>query len=322
MLSFTSDERLAILLSVMGDEVAESAFSSMNPTRAIFVKKLFEDFNADPPLPEEIENVVDDFFQYFQTAVEKTVATEGTKAESTKSSGHKIAESRFFPKVTPSHNPVADLNRLDPFQIAEAIGEDHPKTVALVLRKIDIQQAAKVIELFKPEVRSEAVVYMAHELTIPQPIVEQVLKTTVIKACSVEFRPESVDQSQVVADLLRSLPKAIRTELITKLEKNDPEFAEKVKDKLYLFKDILRLQDRDVQKLLGQIETDSLIVALQQCEQELIDKLLNNLSKRARESIIEEMEFKRGVNDEELLEARKKIVSAMAILDENGEIKL
>ncbi|MEQ1906688.1 MAG: FliG C-terminal domain-containing protein, partial [Pirellulaceae bacterium] len=161
-----------------------------------------------------------------------------------------------------------------------------------------------------------------HELTIPQPIVEQVLKTTVIKACSVDFRPESVDQSQVVADLLRSLPKTIRTELINKLEKNDPEFAEKVKDKLYLFKDILRLQDRDVQKLLGQIETDSLIVALQQCEQELIDKLLNNLSKRARESIIEEMEFKRGVSDEELLEARKKIVDALAKLDEHGEIKL
>ncbi|MEQ1904030.1 MAG: hypothetical protein ABL888_07610, partial [Pirellulaceae bacterium] len=159
MLSFTSDERLAILLSVMGGEVAESAFSSMNPTRAIFVKRLFDDFNADPPLPEEIENVVGDFFQYFQTAVEKTVAAEGSKSDSGKSFGDKTAESRYFPKITPSNNPVADLNRLDPFQIAEAIGEDHPKTVALVLRKIDVRQAAKVIELFNPEVRSEAVVY-------------------------------------------------------------------------------------------------------------------------------------------------------------------
>jgi flagellar motor switch protein FliG len=184
------------------------------------------------------------------------------------------------------------------------------------------KHAANVLSHLDPDVRTDAIVFLTQESTVPLPIVNQVLKTTVLKAISVEFREEVIDQSQTLAELMRSLPKEMRVELMAKLEETNPELSESVKSRLYLFVDVMRLDDRDVQKLLGEIESDSLIVALQRTNQNLIDKLLSNLSKRARESITEEMQYKVNATDEEVEEARGQLISAIARLDENGEIKL
>ena len=96
-----------------------------------------------------------------------------------------------------------------------------------------------------------------------------------------------------------------------------------MKTKLYLFEDVLRLDDRDVQKVLGEVESDSLIVALQRTDEAIIAKLLNNLSKRARASIQEEMQYKENVTGRGNREkARSQVVGALSRLDESGEIKL
>ena len=325
MIAFTTNERLALLLSVLGEEAAATAFGSMHPTRATYLRKLLNDFKSDPPSPEEVDYVIGDFNQYFQFAMQ----TWGPEIDSANSRVAKKSSPQspkssliYFPKLTPTNDPIADLNRLDPFQVAQAIGDDHPKTVALVLRNIDIKQAAKVLELLSTEVRNDAIVHMTRDSTVTPPIVNQVLKSTVQRAVSVEFRADEVDQSQVLANLMRSLPKDIRVELITQMEQSDPELAQKIKSKLYTFDDLLRLEDRDIQKLLAEVETDSLIVSLQRCDPVLIDRLLKNLSKRARDSIVEEMEYKAGVSDLELEESRAKLVVALARLDEGGQIKM
>ncbi|HMO13585.1 MAG TPA: FliG C-terminal domain-containing protein [Pirellulaceae bacterium] len=327
MITFSSHERLALLLSILGDEVASAAFQKMNPTLAIDVKRIYEEFKDDPPSEEEVDYIVGDFFKFFHFALE-AMGPEllAEKTKNNQKGAYKPAEKKpeiiYFPKLIPGDNPIDDLNRLDPFQIFAAIESDHPKTIALVLRNIDTKQAANVLELFPASTRSQTLSYIAQECSVPQPLVSRVLNSAVQKACSIEFRIPEVDQSKAIADLLRSVNKKVRAELLAHLLKTNVDLAEKVKAKLYIFEDILRLEDRDVQKLLSQVDSDVLIVGLQRCEQELADKLLNNLSKRARDSITEEMEFKVGVSDEEVEEARANIVKTLSNLDESGEIKL
>lgn len=336
MVTFTSEERLALLFTVLGDDLATAAFNAMNPTRATYIRQLLHDFKSDPPSEEEIEFVIADFNRYFQFAmkqIEPQVATHSAaqmearaaKKEYAKPRKAESAEAKsivYFPKLVPSNDPIGDLNRLDPFQVASAIEDDHPKTIAMVLGHMSTKSAAQVLELLPAETRSEVVVFLTRESTVPLPIVNQVLRSTVLKAISVEFREEEVDQSIALAELMRSLTKDTRVALMAKLQESDAELASKVKSNLYLFSDVLRMDDRDVQKLLAEVESDSLIVALQRTEQELVDKLLNNLSKRARESITEEMQYKTGVSDEQVTEARKSLVAAIARLDESGDIKL
>ncbi len=333
MISYTIDERLALLLSVLGDDFAANALQNIDPDHGRVVEKLYREFKTDPPSFEELEFVVGDFMRYFDFAME---ALDGKKAKAGQKERDPIAEPKskaaarndgptatiYFPELTPSDDPMTDLRRLDAWQIFKAIDSDHPKTIAMVLRKIDVKQAAQVIELLNSETRGEVVRFMTLESTVPAPILKQVLKTTVQKACAVTSRPPEVDSSQTLAELMRSLPKPMRAEMMKQIDDADSGLAEKVKSMLYVFEDVLRLDDRDVQKLLGQIETDSLIMGLQQCDQALMDKLLNNLSRRVRETVVEEMDYKKGSSEAEINGARKQIVEALARMDEAGEIKL
>ncbi len=330
--AFTTDERMALLLNVLGDEATEVAFDSMNPDRATSIKGILDDFKLDPPTSDEIEYVIGDFNQYFRFALQEMGTTlkaseddaeDGEQGEEEQSKENAKKQTiTYFPKLEPSGDPIADLNALDPYQVATAIGTDHPKTVAMVLRHMETKLAASAMEFISDEVRSEVIVFISQESTVPAAIVNQVLKSTVAKAMTVEFREEKADPAQVMAELMRSLPKEMRVELMPKLEASDEKLASEVKAKLYLFEDVMRLDDRDIQKVLGEVESDSLIVALQRTDEELVQKLLGNLSKRARESIAEEMQYKEGVSDEEIEEARSQVVVALAKLDESGEIKL
>ncbi|HMP80363.1 MAG TPA: FliG C-terminal domain-containing protein [Pirellulaceae bacterium] len=324
MIALSSEERIAILLSAIGADMADATIGMIEPSRAQELKRLYQELRDSPPSPDELAMVVDDFLKFFQFAVDSLELSTANDRPHLPAPGEHQARSsvRYFPKIVPSGNPGADLNRLDPYQIAEAIKTDHPKTIALVLQEIDTKRAAQVLELLSSEMRAATIVQLTCESKVPAAVIHQVLTTTVEKACTVEFRPEVVDHSQVLAELMRSLPKQVRSELMERLEQADQGIADQVKSKLYVFGDILRLSDRDIQKLLAQIETEAMVVGLQRCDQAISDKLLANLSKRARESIVEEMEFKQNATDQEIAEARAKIVESLAQLDESGEISL
>ena len=227
-----------------------------------------------------------------------------------------------FPPLERTGDPVFDLNRLDPWQIASAIADDHPKTVALVAKALSTERAAQVLEQLPADTRAAAVIELSKNVSVAPPVLQSMLTSIVDKAASIRCRKEEVDQAQVLAELMRSFPKQLRTELMEKLEETDQDLCQSVKSNLYLFEDVLRLDDRDVQKILGEVETDNLIVGLQRADQAIVDKLLTNLSKRARETILEEMQYKTNASDEEIELARKSVIEVLARLDESGDITL
>ena len=332
MLTLSTEERLALLLNVLGDEATAAAITSMNPTRAKYVKQLLAEYKADPPSAEEVDLVVNDFNKFFSFALE----TLGPQLEESGATGSakrrpkpiaaagspKPEEIETFPVRKPTDDPVHDLNCLDPYQIAIALEMDHPKTVAMVLRYLNTSLAAAVIEHLPESTRSDCIVFLSQPSTVPERIVRQVLESTFERGNSVLTRKNDVDQAESLASLMRSLPKEMRRTMIDRLTEEDEELVKLVRAKLYVFDDILRLDDRDIQKLLGEIETDNLIVALQRAEQTLLDKILSNLSKRARETIEEEMQYKTGVSDDEVDEARQNLVKVIGQLDESGDITL
>jgi flagellar motor switch protein FliG len=332
MLTLTTEERLALLLSVLGEEASSAAFKSMHPTKATYVQRLLEEFKLDPPSRDEIEYVVKDFNNYFAFAMEtlgpqiKKQAEELEAANEEANAGKPTAAKKpkpsFFKPVEPTGNATNDLNKLDPYQIAMALENDHPKTIALVMRQLETPRAAAVLENLSDESRSDAVIFLSLESTVSEKIVENILISTFEKANSVTCREAVVNQAQVLAELMRSLPKEMRNALIERLNKENPQIVEDVRSQLYVFEDLLRLDDRDIQKILGEIETDILIVALQKADPTLAKKLLNNLSKRARQTIEEEMEYKSGVAQDEIKEARQKLVETLGKLDESGDITL
>jgi flagellar motor switch protein FliG len=116
------------------------------------------------------------------------------------------------------------------------------------------------------------------------------------------------------------LEKTDRMELLTALEQEDPQTASGVKEYLYQFEDLLAIEDRSVQKLLAEIDSKNLALALKGAQQEIVDKVLSNLSKRARESLAEEMELSGTVPPRHIQEAQKVVLALFQRLDQAGEL--
>ncbi len=120
--------------------------------------------------------------------------------------------------------------------------------------------------------------------------------------------------------MLRSLAKPDRLEILTALEQSDAELVAKVKEYLYQFEDLLLIEDRSMQKLLAEIDSKSLATALKGAAEEIQDKVRNNLSKRARETLTEEMEFMGSLPAAQIQQAQKAVVEVVQRLDLAGEL--
>ena len=227
-----------------------------------------------------------------------------------------------FEKIDESGDYVRDFNQLDAFQISTALADDNAKTVALVVNLLETHLGAEIIKELDDHIRDQVIIYLSEESAVPDRIVQEVLKTTFQKANAVTVKKETTSRIDTLAQLMRSLPKEIRKGLIEKLNDRDEEMVLAIRAKLYVFDDILRLDDRDCQKLIGQTKSEILAVALQQADPDVAEKLFKNVSKRARQAIEDEMEYTVGAKGHEIEEARKQLVDAMARLDEAGDITL
>jgi flagellar motor switch protein FliG len=331
MAILTTEERLALLLNVLGQDAEAAALKSMHPTRALFVSKLLEEYKESPPSGDEVDYIVDDFAKYFSFAM-TTLKPEVAKAQKdgqatdtdqpAAAAPDKLPQTLQFRNVEESGDYRDDLNQLDAFQIATALEKDHPKTIALVLNQLSTTLAAAIIKQLDDELRRETVVYLSHGSIAPDAIIRNIIKTTFLRANAIKTQKEEVNQADVLAKLMRSLPKDMRVELIEKLTEANEEIVGDIVSKLYVFDDVLRLNDRDAQKLIAETGSDFLIVAMQRVDPAIKAKLLDNLSKRARQSLEVEIEFKTNVSDEEIEEARKQFVQTLGKLDEAGEITL
>ena len=336
-------EKLAILLSLLGEDATRAAVDKVNPSTSNAVTVAIEDFKKQPPTKEEVEYVIDDFTKYFRFAMktfEGSIGESSGGGSGTSDTAHsegdgpailQIAEDDFEVEIEPSKkfnqpelsgDVIFDLNKMHPYRVAHALIGEHPAAIALVISELATEHAAKTLELLSDEVRPKVFLRLANPTEVSPVVADQILSGTLDAALKVEEREPEQDKVDQMVQLMRSVPKSVRSPMIEELVKEDEELAAAVKSQLYQFDDILRLKDRDIQQLLGQCSTEPLVVALQQVDQNLIDKILSNMSKRAREALQEEMTYKTDAAKTEIEEGRAAIVKVLVSLDEAGTISL
>lgn len=339
--TLTRPERLALLVSLLGDEATDAARAGMDKESLADFDESLDDFRDYPPSREEIDSVLDYFNAFFELAVESAANDEseegGPNPGATNPDGSpklgifQISEEQFdldleptrtFDKIELSGDNVIDVNRLHPYQVARAIRNEHIGIMMVVIRRLSDQHAAKTVEFLPESVRPKIILEFSRPPRVKPLIEDCILAATLNAAMTIEKREEEEESSDKIAKLLRSLPRLIRNAMLEELFDKNPELAEEVKSKCYLFEDLIKLESRDLQKLLAQCKTDNLVLALQNVEEELLTNVLENMSKRAKESLQEEMEFKTNAKEDEIEEGRKEVVKLLIKLIESGEITL
>jgi flagellar motor switch protein FliG len=218
-------------------------------------------------------------------------------------------------------SPFEFLRRTDAGQILNVIANEHPQTVALVMAYLPAETAAQVVSSLPEELQAEVAMRIAlMDRTAPEVIreIERVLERKLSSVINQDFT--SAGGLRSLVDVLNQVDRATERTILETLEEHNPELADEVRRMMFLFEDIVVLDDRSIQQVLREVDTKELAVALKGTSEEVQDKIYTNMSERAAAIIKEDLEFMGPVRVKTVEEAQQKIVAVIRRLEDAGQI--
>ena len=219
------------------------------------------------------------------------------------------------------------ITRVNGKDLANVLSKEQPSTAAIILAFMPVKKAAEVMTYFDEDFREEIIGRLAQRRHADPAIVSRIEQIFVDKVISLLHTMKDSDTEflggpNFVADMFQYIDKEIQDNLLDALQAISKETADEVKDLMFTFEDIVSLQDSDIQKLLREVPMDKLQIALRGTSEEIFDKITNNLSKRARENLIEEMELSGKIKKKDVEVEQRNIVASIRALEASGEIQL
>jgi flagellar motor switch protein FliG len=217
--------------------------------------------------------------------------------------------------------PFDFIRRTDPSHLLNFIQTEHPQTIALILAFLEPQKASVILSSLDHEIQSNVSKRIATmERTDPNVLreVERVLEKKLSTLSSEDYT--SAGGVESIVEILNLVDRSTEKAIIESLEEEDPELAEEIKKRMFIFEDIVMLDDRAIQKVMREVDTSELAKALKSVDSEVQDKIFRNMSKRAATLLKEDMEYMGPIRMKDVEEAQQKIVSIIRKLEEQGEI--
>lgn len=221
------------------------------------------------------------------------------------------------------HPQFEFLRRTPPEQIAAFLQNERPQTIAVVVANLDTALAAKVLARFEPNLQAEVARRIAAMTETNPDVVREVETVMRMKLSSVIGSGyEEAGGVKSLAQILNSADRATERNVLERLGEQDPELAQQVRDLLFVFEDIVKLDDRALQLVLKEVDQADLPLALRGVSEEVRDKIMRNLSQRAQEILREEMELQPPQRRSVVEEAQARIVAVVRKLEESGAITI
>ena len=217
--------------------------------------------------------------------------------------------------------PFEFIRKTDPTQLLNFIQDEHPQTIALILSYLPSAQSAQIISALPPEKQADVAKRIAMmDRTSPDVIqeVEAVLEKKLASLVNQDYTIAGGVDS--IVEILNSVDRATEKHILETLEIEEPELTDEIRKKMFVFEDILLLDDKSIQRVLREVENSELAVAMKAANEQVQDAIFRNLSKRLAEMIKEDMEYMGPVRMKDVEEAQQKIVNIIRKLEDSGEI--
>ncbi len=217
--------------------------------------------------------------------------------------------------------PFDFIRRTDPAHLLNFIQQEHPQTIALILAYLEPNKSSIILQNLPHEVQSDVARRIATmDRTSPEVLreVERVLEKKLSTLSSEDYTAAGGVES--IVEILNLVDRSSEKQIIEALEDEDPELAEEIKKRMFVFEDIVMLDDRAIQKVMREVDSQELAKALKSVDTEVQDKIFRNMSKRAAGMLKEDMEYMGPIRLKDVEEAQQKIVSIIRHLEDTGEI--
>ncbi|MCM3739049.1 flagellar motor switch protein FliG [Oceanobacillus luteolus] len=314
-------QKAAILLVSLGPDVSAQVYKHLTDEE---IEKLSLEISS----VKKVDSVMKDEIieQFHQIAVAQDFITQGgigyAKTVLEKAFGKQEAAS-IINRLTSSLQvrPFDFARKADPQQVLNFIQNEHPQTIALVLSYLDAEQAGQILSELPQEMQADVAKRIATmDSTSPEIIsqVERVLESNLSASLTEDYT--QTGGIQAVVEVLNGVDRSTERTILDTLEVQDPDLAEEIKKRMFVFEDIVILDNRAIQRVIREVENDDLRLALKVASEEVKDIIFNNMSQRMAETFKEEMEYMGPVRLRDVEEAQTNIVSTIRRLEDIGEI--
>lgn len=321
--SLGSVDRAAILLMTLGETDAAQILRHMGPKEVQRVGMAMSQLQHVSK--DQVEDVLSEFLE-----ISGNVTGLGVGADSyirrmlTEALGEDKANGLIDRILLGGNTTGLDtLKWMEPRAIADIIRYEHPQIQAIVLSYLDADQSAEVVAFFDSKVRLDVILRVA-ALESVQPQALQELNDILEKQFSGSSGTQTTSMGgvKVAANIMNNLESALEGELMEAIKEVDEQLGEEIEDLMFVFDNLVDMDDRDIQVLLREVNPDSLVLALKGADTRVQEKIFKNMSKRASELLRDDLEAKGPVRVSEVETAQKEILAIARRLAEDGEITL
>lgn len=319
--NLTGRQKAAVFLIAVGSEVSSEIFKHLREDEIEQIT--FEIARLDKITPEDKEKVLVEFNELMMA--QEFISNGGidfARSLLEKALGNQKAID-IINRLTSSLQvrPFDFIRRTDPQHLLNFIQNEHPQTIALILSYLDPQKASNILSNLPHTIQAEVAKRIATMDRVSPDVlreVERVLERKLSTLASEDYT--SAGGIDSVVEILNLVDRGTEKTIIEALEEEDPELAEEIKKRMFVFEDIVLLDDRAIQKVMREVDNSDLAKALKSVDTEVQEKIFKNMSKRAANLLREDMDFMGPIRIKDVEDAQQKIVNIIRKLEDAGEI--
>ncbi len=317
----TGRQKAAVLMVTLGQDVSAKIFQHLNEEE---IEQLtLEIANVRKVEPQEKEAIIEEFHQM---ALAQDYISQGGISYAKEVLEKALGQEKAIEVIsrltsTLQVRPFDFARKADPNQIFHFVQHEHPQTIALVLTYLEREQASQILSNLPQDKQAEVARRIAlMDSTSPDVInqVEYILEQKLSSTVTQDYT--STGGIEAVVQVLNGVDRSTERTILDELEVQDPELAEEIKKRMFVFEDIVNLDNRSIQRVIRDVENEDLILALKVASEEVKEVIFRNVSKRMEEMFKEEMEYMGPVRLKDVEEAQTRIVSTIRRLEEMGEV--
>lgn len=315
--------KAAIMLTLLGDEPAASVISQLSDEEIEFLA--LEVARLDTVPADLRQQVIKEF--HGMASAQEYIA-EGGMDQARRMLEVALGSDRaeqMVKKISSAMQvvPFDFLKHADPTQVLSFIQDEHPQTIALILSYMPMNQAASILTKLTPDLRADVAERIAMMEQTPPEVVRRVEQTLEKKVSSlINTDMTKAGGPKMLVDLLNRVDRSTERIIIENLTETNPELADQIKNMMFVFEDIVTLDDRAIQAILKEVDVRELATALKGTPEEVQQKIFGNMSERAVNMLKEDMEFMGPVKVRVVEEAQQKFVAVIRRLEEAGELQI
>jgi flagellar motor switch protein FliG len=319
----TGTQRVAILMLALGTENASRLMGMMTERQVEQISFAIAELKDIPPLL--VRSVVSEFKALMMA---KKFLLEGgvdmAREMLQNSLGNEKARDliRRLEEATGS-SAFAMFQKADIAQIVQILQNEHPQVAAVILGHLKIERAAEILSHLQDGLRADISFRLATMKKMSPDVLQEIEKYLRERVEGITSEASLITGGpEFVAKLLNATPGSTEKGILENLSERDPTLVEEIKKYMFLFEDILRIDDRTLQRIIKDLDNKDLVLALKGSVQELMEKFTKNMSTRAKDMLLEEMEMLGPVRVRDVEEAQQRVIQVIKQLEDSGEITL